>query len=129
MPKYILTLGAGAVGTILAIAGIYNNFISFLSFLSVLIPPVGGIYAADYFMNQKSYNFDNIDRIKNVRWTSLINWGLSSLVAFLTTPAPVGIGAFNITGTSGLDSFVVAFIIQIAINKFWVKNSILEEEK
>ena len=129
VPKYILTLGAGAVGTILAIAGIYNNFISFLSFLSVLIPPVGGIYAADYFMNQKSYNFDNIDRIKNVRWTSLINWGLSSLVAFLTTPAPVGIGAFNITGTSGLDSFVVAFIIQIAINKFWVKNSILEEEK
>ncbi|MCR1899736.1 cytosine permease [Irregularibacter muris] len=129
IPKYVLTLGAGVIGTGLAIAGIYDNFISFLSFLSVLIPPVGGLYAADYFMNQKDYTFDNMDRIKEVRWPSLINWGISSAVAFLTTAPPTGMGIFTITGASGLDSFVVAFVIQIGINKFWHKNSILEEEK
>lgn len=127
IPKYLLTLGAGAVGISLAVAGIYENFISFLSFLSVLIPPVGGIYAADYFMHQKEYSFDNIDRIKDIRWLSILNWGVSSFVAFLTTTPPLGIGAFRLTGASGLDSFVVAFILQILINKVFKQESILTE--
>lgn len=113
IPKYILTVGAGVVGITLAMLGIYDNFIMFLSFLSVLIPPVGGIYAADYFMNKEAYNFDNIDRIKDIRWLSIANWAVSSLVAFMTTAAPLGFGLLHLTGASGLDSFVVAFVIQI----------------
>lgn len=129
IPKYLLTLGAGAIGIGLAVAGIYDNFISFLSFLSVLIPPVGGLYAADYLMHQKEYTFENIDRIKDIRWLSILNWAISSLVAFLTSAPPLGLGAFRLTGASGLDSFVVAFILQIIINKIFKQDSILKEVK
>ena len=128
IPKYILTVGAGVVGITLAMLGIYDNFIMFLSFLSVLIPPVGGIYAADYFMNKEAYNFDNIDRIKDIRWLSIANWAVSSLVAFMTTAAPLGFGLLHLTGASGLDSFVVAFVIQIGLNKALKGKSILKEE-
>jgi cytosine permease len=100
----------------------------FLSFLSVLIPPVGGIYAADYFMNKKAYSFDNIDRIKDVRWLSIANWAISSVVAFMTTAAPVGLGMLRLTGASGLDSFAVAFVIQIGLNLAFKGKSILKEE-
>lgn len=127
IPKYILTVGAGVVGITLAMLGIYDNFIMFLSFLSVLIPPVGGIYAADYFMNRDSYSFDNIDKIKDIRWLSIFNWVISSLVAFMTTSAPLGFGLLRLTGASGLDSFVVAFIIQIGLNRVLKGKSILKE--
>lgn len=127
IPKYILTIGAGIIGISLAILGIYDNFIMFLSFLSVLIPPVGGIYSADYFMNKEEYNFDNIDRIKDIRWLSIGNWVVSSLVALATTGAPVGFGIFRLTGASGLDSFVIAFIIQIGLNFALKGKSILKE--
>ena len=128
IPKYILTIGAGVIGISLAVLGIYDNFIMFLSFLSVLIPPVGGIYAADYFMNKKAYSFDNIDRIKDVRWLSIANWAISSVVAFMTTAAPVGLGMLRLTGASGLDSFAVAFVIQIGLNLAFKGKSILKEE-
>ena len=78
-------------------------------------------------MHQKEYSFDNIDRIKDIRWLSILNWGVSSFVAFLTTTPPLGIGAFRLTGASGLDSFVVAFILQILINKVFKQESILTE--
>ena len=78
-------------------------------------------------MHQKEYSFDNIDRIKDIRWLSILNWGVSSFVAFLTTTQPLGIGAFRLTGASGLDSFVVAFILQILINKVFKQESILTE--
>lgn len=127
IPKYVLTMGAGVIGITLAVAGIYDKFILFLSFLSVLIPPVGGIYSADYLMNKKSYSFDNIDRIKDIRWLSIANWSIASFVAFATSAPPVGIGMFKFTGASGLDSFLVAFVIQLLVNIALKGKSILKE--
>lgn len=49
-----LTLLAGAVGTLLAVFGIYNYFISFLNILAVFIPPVAGVVIMDYFVFHKA---------------------------------------------------------------------------
>lgn len=116
-PKYVLTIIAGIVGTTMAIAGIYENFIPFLIFLSALIPPIGGIYVADYFVNKSKYSFDNLENMTAVNIPGISVWVAASLVAFMTTPAPSGFGLFTLTGASGFDAFLVALVLQGIVSK------------
>ncbi|GEN29981.1 cytosine permease [Cerasibacillus quisquiliarum] len=110
--KYVLTIIAGLIGTAFAIAGIYTQFIPFLNVLSILIPPIGGVYTADFIFRHKQYSFNNIDKIPKIRLSSLLTWTLASIVAFMTTPAPTGFGLFTLTGASGVDAFLFAFTLQ-----------------
>ena len=45
-----VTLVAGVIGTVLALARILDHFIDFLVFLSLAIPPVAGIYIVHYYL-------------------------------------------------------------------------------
>jgi len=116
-PKYILTIAAGFIGTMMAVGGIYDNFIPFLVFLSALIPPIGGIYVGDFIMNQKKYHFENLSAMKNLHFVSISIWIIATLIAFMTTPSPNGFGLFTLTGASGFDAFIVAFVLQLIAGK------------
>ncbi|GKV66164.1 MULTISPECIES: purine-cytosine permease family protein [Sporosarcina] len=116
-PKYKLTIAAGFIGTMMAVGGIYTNFIPFLSFLSALIPPIGGVYAADYLSNREKYSFANLKNQPTIYPVSILIWGLATLVAFTTSPAPNGFGLFTLTGASGFDAFLVAFVLQLVATK------------
>jgi cytosine permease len=116
-PKFVLTIIAGTIGTLLAVGGIYDSFIPFLIFLSALIPPIGGIYVADYFMNGSKYSFENLEKMKAVHIPSVCVWIAASLIAFMTTPAPNGFGLFVITGASGFDAFLAALLLQGVVSK------------
>jgi len=117
MPKYQLTIIAGVIGTGMAIAGIYENFIPFLVFLSALIPPIGGIYVADYFFSKSKYSFENLDSIPAIQPVNIGVWIIASLGAFATTPAPTGFGWFSITGASAFDAFLIALVLQAIVSK------------
>lgn len=117
IPKFKLTIFAGIVGTILAAAGIYDNFIPFLIFLSALIPPIGGIYTADYFARKEWYQFENLDKVDKINKVGLFTWIVAALVAFSTTPAPNGFGLFTLTNAPALDAFLVAFTLQFILVK------------
>lgn len=117
IPRYVWTVLAGISGTIIGIFGIYNHFIQFLIFLSMLIPPIGGIYVADYFTKKELYNFENINKIKDIRYESLATWIISSIIAYMSSPKPSGAGILTLTGTAGLDAFIAALIIQVILNK------------
>ncbi len=123
VPKYILTIIAGIIGTALAVLGIYDHFIPFLNVLSVLIPPIGGIYTADFIFRHREYHFSNINNVSNVRVLSVLNWVVASAVAFMTTPSPTGFGLFSLTGAAGIDAFLVAFIIQSILGFSYIKNN------
>lgn len=116
-PKYILTIAAGFIGTMMAVGGIYDNFIPFLVFLSALIPPIGGIYVGDFIMNRKKYHFENLSAMKNLHFVSISIWIIATLIAFMTTPSPNGFGLFTLTGASGFDAFIVAFVLQLIAGK------------
>lgn len=119
IPKSIITIAAGLIGTGMAVGGIYENFIPFLNFLSALIPPIGGIYVADFIINRKKYNFEKLHETKKVEVVSVTIWGLAALLAFMTTPAPSGFGLFSLTGASGFDAFLVAFVLQLMLGKLF----------
>ncbi|WP_408007532.1 cytosine permease [Pseudalkalibacillus sp. A8] len=128
MPKYQLTIIAGTVGTIMAIAGIYDNFIPFLTFLSAFIPPIGGLYVADYLLDKKKYQFQNLDKMQNVNPIGVSTWAISALFAFMTTPQPNGFGLFTFTNASGLDAFIVAFVLQVILVKVFNTNNSSEKK-
>lgn len=48
-----VTLGGAAIGTLLAIAGMSDFLIPFLLILGVIIPPLGGVILADFFIVYK----------------------------------------------------------------------------
>lgn len=128
VPKYIITILAGVVGTTFAITGIYTNFITFLNILSIMIPPVGGIYAADYIIRRSAYDFAKVNDIKKVNPYSLIIWAIAIFAAFATSAAPLGFEWFTLTNAPAMDAFLLAFIFQMAVSK-WLMNDLSAEVK
>lgn len=127
IPKAKLTIGAGIIGTLMAVFGIYDNFIPFLIFLSALIPPIGGIYVADYLLNKGKYSFANLSNMKMINPIGVTTWMIASLFAFMTTPAPNGFGFFSFTNAPGLDAFIVAFVLQLALVKLFARQETVIE--
>ncbi|WP_249435632.1 cytosine permease [Paenibacillus sp. Marseille-Q4541] len=118
IPKPVITIVAGLLATLLAVFGIYDNFLSFLTFITMLISPIGGIYTAEYlFVNKSKFTFDGLDKNKNWVLRSLIVWAVSSFFSYMTTAAPDGLGLFQMTQVPALDGFIFAFIVQWLVGK------------
>jgi cytosine permease len=115
-PKWQLTIVAGILGIILGLWGIYGHFVSWLMILSVTIPPIGGVYVADYFIFHKDfYHFKNLDKVPKFRPLMFLAWIAGSLVGFSTTPPPTGFGWFQLSTVSAIDAFVVAVVVQLVL--------------
>ena len=125
-PKWWLTLGAGVIGILLALGGIYGQFPNWLMFLGILIPPIAGIYAADYFVvNRDFYKFENLPKAAKARWLMLATWVVSSFIGLCTTPAgaaPGALGWFKITTIPAIDTFLVSFVLAIIVG--WVDKKV-----
>ncbi|GAI32783.1 unnamed protein product, partial [marine sediment metagenome] len=115
-PKWILTAIAGAIGIGLALWGIYGMFVSWLLILCVLIPPIAGIYIADYFfINRDFYKYENLPKTPKARWLMLVSWVAASFIAYCTTAAPTGFGLFTITQIPAIDSFLIGFFLALIL--------------
>lgn len=121
--KKRITLIAGLIATLLAMLGIFDIFIVFLSFITIFIPPVGGIYTAEYyFINKHRFTFQHIHQSEYI-YRSLVAWILASFVAFLTTEAPAGLEIVHITTVPALDGFIAAFIFQTIFGKVFERKN------
>jgi len=108
--KAYLTIGAGLLGTLLAVLGIYNNFIDFLSIMTMFISPIGGVYTALYYVGGKQFFNEAYD--KSFKVLPLLAWALGTFISWLTMEAPIGKALFTLTTISSIDSFLVAFAFQ-----------------
>lgn len=122
VPKKLITIVAGFIATLLAVFGIYDNFLTFLNIITVFVSPIGGIYTAEYLLvDRKKFTFEGIDRNKNWIVRSLVVWVAATLFAFMTTAAPDGFGLFQLTTIPALDAFIFAFIVQWIVGKLFTK--------
>ncbi|MCR8644592.1 cytosine permease [Paenibacillus sp. N1-5-1-14] len=122
VPKWLITVIAGVVATMLAVFGIYDKFLSFLNVITMFVSPIGGIYTAEYLLvDRKKFTFEGIDRNKNWVFRSLFVWTAATFFAYLTTPAGDGSTLFTVTSVPALDAFIFAFIVQWIIGKISVK--------
>jgi cytosine permease len=114
LKKWQLNVISGLLGIILAVIGIYDNFIPWLNTLGVLIPPMGGVIAVDYyFFNKEYYKVEYLKKVDGLRKISLASWILGSLVSFIT-----GNGIITLSTVPALDGFIVAGIAQYLLIKY-----------
>lgn len=112
--KWQLTLIAGLVGIVLALAGIYDNFIMFLSVLGILIPPMAGVIVADYFFTRKyRYATSAEHHVRSIRIYPMVAWAVGSLVSMVSTYT-----AFTLTTVSAVDGLLVAGVLQYLLGRF-----------
>jgi cytosine permease len=109
-PKWKITIAAGIIGTILAALGIMDYFIDFLLFLGITIPPIAGIYVADFFfVRGRNYDVADIAHRPDWNWVAFGAWVLASGIGIATAQ-----GLFTLTSIPACDSIVAAFSLYLA---------------
>jgi len=112
IPKWVLSLILGIIGTAAATAGIVNHLMSWLSLLSALAPPVFGVMQADYFILPML----GIERSlvmkekKQFNLGALIAWALGAYIALHLK-----------WGVVAINSIVSSIIIYLVITVISVK--------
>ncbi|WP_343350582.1 cytosine permease [Pseudomonas sediminis] len=91
-----VTLAGAAIGTLLAIGGMYEMLIPFLILLGSIIPPIGGVIMADFFYGHRA----RYPKLADVSLPTF-NW--------------VGLGAYLIGALSAYFSPWVAPLVGIAV--------------
>ncbi|TDK58216.1 cytosine permease [Bacillus salipaludis] len=116
--KELLTIILGIISTMLAVLGIYEQFISFLDILAIVIAPIGGIYVAEFFLVKKEFKrYDQKMKAQPVVTRSIISWIVGMLITYLTSAQPLGLSLFSLTSISSLDGFLTGFIVQAVLGK------------
>lgn len=123
VPKPVLTVIAGLLGTAFAMMGVYENFIDFLILLSPFAAPIAGIYITEYlFLNTNRFNMAFLvhQKIKPFYWHSLLVWAIATTIAFATTPTiDGGWGLFTLSTIPSVDGLLSAAILQYIVGK-WI---------
>ncbi len=102
-----------AISTVLAIAGMYNWLIPYITIMSTVIPPIGGVLIADYFIKHKK-ELPKLAEVemKKYNYTGLIAYVIGALLAYASP------GVAPINGILGaLISYPIVDKILISINK------------
>jgi cytosine permease len=102
--QWKFTLLAGACGSLLAVAGIIDQFVSFLLILGVIIPPIAAIYVIDNFVGTRAET--------TVRWTAVATWLAAAGIALLAYA-----GYFTLTTVPALDATLAATVIHGALTR------------
>lgn len=111
LPKWLLTAIGGALGTILALAGIVGQFVTWLSILGVTIPPIGAVLIVDFFLFRGSdYKFEKLAGLPAIRLVPVLSWALATAFGFLTH-----FKVFTFTTAPALDTIIVAVVVHFLL--------------
>lgn len=102
--KWKITICAGVAGTLVAVAGITDYFIPFLLVLGIAIPPVAGIYLADYFvLRSRALKAPGVG---SIRFSAFVVWAVATGLGFATAE-----GWIRLTSIPACDSFLAAAVL------------------
>lgn len=98
--RRLVTVSGAAIGTVLAVGGMYNFLIPFLILLGTFIPPIGGVIMADYWLNHKGkYPALSSVTLPDFNWHGLAAYAIGSCIAYYSPilPPVVGVASAAIT--------------------------------
>lgn len=80
-----MVLASAAVGIVLAVLGMYEFLIPFLLLLGAIIPPVGGVIMADYWVCYKGkYPLLSEAVLPNFNWKGLVSYAVGAICAYVS---------------------------------------------
>ena len=102
--RKLVTVLVGAVGILLAVAGILEHIQMFLSLLSYVLSAVGGIMTADYWI---------VGRGRPEHWHELPGWNRTGVTAAVLAIAAAALIGVDYTGLAW------GFLIYLALERLW----------
>lgn len=110
LPKvrdWLITLVSGVIGTLLALAGIMDHFVDFLILLGIIVPPIAGIYLADYFLLRPTrIKVNQTDPVPDFRWDAIAAWALGCAVGFFERTS-----GLSLTTVTAIDTLLTAMAV------------------
>ena len=112
--KWRLTVAAGVAGTLVAMVGVTDVFIPFLLTLGIAIPPVAGVYLADYFAvkGMRAYSEPVGPSERAVSPTAFVAWFIATAVGAIAAQ-----GLFSVTKIPACDSFLTAMVVYFVASR------------
>jgi cytosine permease len=103
----------GIVGTLAALGGISDNLIEFLVVMGLLVPPIAGVYLADFFyFKRRDFSPERLEDRPPIRTNAVVvglGIGILSTWLFYTDRSLTSIGA--------LDSLLLSIVAYIGLQK------------
>ena len=104
--KWKLTVMLGLIGTGIALISVLDNFITFLNIIAISIPPIAGVYIADFYIARKQdYSEDALKRVPAYNPAGFGAWITGSLAAYGSNG-----GVYKLTTVPAIDAMIVAAI-------------------
>ena len=114
---WVVTLVCGAIGTLLAVAGIMDFFVEFLILLGIIVPPIAGVYLADYFLLRETrIGVNGTDAVPDYRWDAMAAWSIGCAVGFIERA-----GDWSLTGVTAIDTLFTGMVV------LWLWNRLRSE--
>lgn len=119
-PEWKLVLGAGIMGTILALTGIMDYFVPFLVTLGIALPPIGGIFVADFFLVKRQvYDLEDLPDRPSVSFSAILAWLAGFAVGYGTAN-----DWFTLTAIPAFDSLATSFLLYLALHRAGVDRAL-----
>ena len=103
----------GIVGTIVAVVGISENLIDFLVVMGLLVPPIAGVYLADFFVFKRTdFSPERLARRPAIRVNAVVvglGTGVFATWMYYSDRSWTSIGA--------LDSLLMSMVFYIVLQK------------
>lgn len=110
---WLITLVSGVIGTLLALAGILDHFVDFLIVLGIIVPPIAGIYLAEYFLIPSArLDVEQLDLGRRFRWGAIVSWAIACVIGLLERSQ-----GWSITGVTAIDTLLIAMAVLCVWNR------------
>lgn len=129
VPKWIITVASGVIGTVLALLGINTSagFQTFLSFLSILIPPAAAVMLMDYFLfkseKSREYKASELGNVAKFRAIPFICWLVGIAFGFIVQYTKLRLTNITAVDTIIVGGIVFFIVMLIAKNKIRLKET------
>lgn len=81
--KAVIVGGVG--GSLVAVSGFISDLAAYMSFLGILVPPVGGVIIADYYLVCKRGKGYEDRAIEGVNWRAVVSFAIASVLSFISS--------------------------------------------
>lgn len=91
--RRVVTVAGAAIGTVLAVFGMYNYLIPFLILLGTFIPTIGGVIMADFWVRHKTHYPALSDvELPQFNWLGLAAYAIAAAAAYFSPFMPPLVG-------------------------------------
>ena len=117
---WFITLVSGVIGTLLALAGIMDHFVDFLILLGIIVPPIAGVYLAEYYLIRSArLDVEQLGSVRRFRWGAIVSWAIACAIGFLETAQD-----WSITSVTAIDTLLIA----MAVLCVWTRLELIRRE-